>query len=151
VAGVYGVQADGTHVGYIHDRDSWMGHPLSGAVPVRSLDELLVAVRVSTGLCPSPTLGWHLYGTDLCLAAEAQRLESLVLDGPCEHRSTLPRITEAADAATRQQLRHVVEAFGQSATALLQRWPHATPVHTPVMPLTSDFHVNQLMDWLNHD
>lgn len=149
VVGVYGVQADGTHVGYVHDRDHWMGAPVDGASPVRSLDELLVAVRVSSGLCPSPSVGWHLYGTDLCLAAEARRWEALVIDGPCEHRSTLPRVNEAADAATRQQLRSVVEAYGHSAQALLQRWPHATPIHTPVMPLNPDFSIDNLLTWVD--
>lgn len=150
VAGVYGVRADGAHVGHVQDRGVLLGAPVGAAVPVRSLDELLVAVRVSTGLCPSPTLGWHLYGTDLCLAAQAQGLESLVLDGFCEHRSTLPRIHEASDVVTKQRLRTVVEAFAQSAEALLHRWPHAMPVHTPVMPVGADFRADQLIDWLGH-
>lgn len=150
VAGVYGVRADGVHVGHVLDRGILLGAPISTAAPVRSLDELLVAVRASTGLCPSPTLGWHLYGTDLCLAAQAQSLESFVLDGFCEHRSVLPRLNEATDAVTRQQLRTVAEAFAQSAAVLLCRWPHAMPVHTPVMPITADFHVDQLIAWLNH-
>lgn len=148
VVGVYGLQADATHVGHVYDRDRWIGEPLTQAQPVRSLDELLVAVRVSSGLCPAPELGWHLYGTDVCLSAEARQLQSVVVDAPCEHRSTLPRIHPQMDESTRAQLLQVAQVYGDSALALLQRWPHATPIHTPVMSLTHDFRPEQLLAWV---
>lgn len=149
VVGVYGVQADGTHVGHVFDRDRWLGQPVTAAVPVRSLDELLLAVRVGSGVCASPQLGWHLYGTDVCLAAQARGLQSLVVTGPCEHWSLLPRVDERADRVARQALREVAQAYGRSAEVLLQRWPQAAPIHTPVMPLPADFSSADLMAWVD--
>lgn len=141
VVGVYGVQPDGTHVGHVYDRDRWLGAPQDSACPVRSLDELLLAVRVDSGLCADPHLGWHLYGTDLCLAAHARGLEALVVHAPCEHRSDLPRLEETHTpterAALQSRLQPVAQAYGRSADALLRRWPHAAPIHTTVTTLTT--------------
>ena len=151
VAGVYGVTAAGAHVGHVLDRGRWLGEPLAGAVPVRSLDELLLAVRVGSGLCAAAELGWHLYGTDLCLAAETRGWVAAVVDGPCEHRSELPRMEGALGAAERGYLRAAAGAFGHSADALLRRWPHAAPVHTPVMSLESNFCTDEFfkrLEWL---
>ena len=149
VVGVYGVQADATHVGYVYDRDRWIGSALTQPMAVRSLDELLLAVRVGSGLCPAPELGWHLYGTDLCLAAHARGLEALVVDAPCEHRSSLPRLDQPLTAAAREHVRAVGRAYGRSAEVLLQRWPHAAPIHTPVMSLHADFLLEQTIAWVD--
>ena len=149
VAGVYGVQADATHVGHVYDRDRWIGAALTRPLAVRSLDELLLAVRVSSGVCADPRLGWHLYGTDVCLAAHARGLEALVVDAPCEHYSSVPRLDGALTAANREQVREVARAYGHSVEVLLQRWPHATPVHTPVMSLHADFSLEQTIAWIN--
>lgn len=149
VAGVYGVTAAGVHVGHVLDRGRWLGKPQGGAVPVRSLDELLLAVRVNSGLSASAELGWHLYGTDLCLDAEERGWVAVVIDGPCDHRSDLPRLEDGVSDDTRQHLRAVAKAFGQSATQLLRRWPHAAPVYTPVLTLTADFHFDQLLGLLD--
>lgn len=145
VAGVYGVTAAGVHAGHVLDRGRWLGAPVTGAVPVRSFDELLLAVRVGSGVCAAAELGWHLYGTDVCLAAEEKGWVAAVVDGPCEHRSALPRMNEAGDAGAHQHLRVAATAFGQSAQALLRRWPHAAPVYTPVWALQADFSPGQLL------
>ncbi len=132
IAGVYGVRSDGEHVGHVFDRDRWLGHAPVRPQRVRSLDELLLAVRSDRGLRVDPALGWHLYGTDLCLQAEATGQDAVVIDAACEHRSTLPRALPAADAATPSALQEQIAAFNASASALASRWPSAMPVSTPV-------------------
>lgn len=131
-AGVYGVRANGTHVGHVYDRDRWLGHSPVETEQVRSLDELLLAVHRDSGLAVAPELGWHLYGTDLCLQAEAAGQVALVLDAPCEHRSALPRTLQAHDDTAAAALQTQVDAFNRSARVLAARWPTALPVTTAV-------------------
>lgn len=139
VVGVYGVQADGTHVGCVYDRDSWLGSPTEGALPVRSLDELLIAVRLDSGLAADPVLGWHLYGTDLCLQAEAKGLNSAVLYAPCEHHSSLPRDPGRVNGSALGKLQDVVKAFNCSAAELIGKWPDAWPLVTPIASIDVGF------------
>ena len=149
VVGVYGVQTNGTHVGFVFDRDRWIGQPMTSALPVGSLDELLIAVRVSSGLYASPELGWHLYGTDICLAAQAHNLAAVVLHAPCEHHSSLPRLDHPLTQLERETVHSIAQAYAHSAEVLLRRWPLAVPVHTPVLTLTSAFSRQDLMSWVN--
>lgn len=139
VAGVYGVRADGVHAGHVFDRDRWLGESPVAAQAVRSLDELLLAVRVDTGVAPDRGLGWHLYGTDVCLRAQSLGWAAAVIDAPCEHRASLVRDVGAASVAQREALLPVVAAFNASARRLAALWPQAMPVVTPVATLTTDF------------
>jgi hypothetical protein len=130
VAGVYGVDAQGHHRGHVWDRDRWLGSPFEDAPAVRSIDELLLAVRADAalhhGLRPNPDLGWHLYGTDLALRAMDVGYTARVLSAPCEHHSSLPREGEALTQA----------AFDRSAAVLRRRWAQALPVHTCVATIS---------------
>lgn len=139
VAGVYGVRADGVHAGHVFDRDRWLGELPVPAQAVRSLDELLLAVRLDTGLAPDRGLGWHLYGTDLCLRAQSEGWGAAVIEAPCEHRASLLRDVGAATAAQREALAPVVAAFNASARRLAELWPQAMPVVTPVAALDTGF------------
>ena len=132
VAGVYGVRADGEHVGLVYDRDRWLGRAPAQPQPVRSLDELLLAVRRDRGLRVEPDLGWHLYGTDLCLQAEATGQDAVVIAAACEHRSTLPRSMPAAGQPASSALRAQIAAFNGSSRRLASKWPSAMPVVTAV-------------------
>lgn len=132
VAGVYGLQANGAKVGRVYDRDRWLGDPAPEPTPVRSLDELLLAVHKDSGLQICAELGWHLYGTDLCLQAEAAGLDAVVVDAPCHHHSSLPRQAPASDPDAAAALQGQVDAFNVSASVLCRRWPQAMPVHTSI-------------------
>jgi hypothetical protein len=148
VAGVYGVRSDASHVGHVYDRDRWLGQAHAGSISVASLDELLLAIRVSRDICPDPRLGWHLYGTDVCLKALAHHTQAVVLDAPCSHHSCLPRLEGALTEEERQKMREVANSFAQSAEVLLRLWPNARPIHTPVMSLMHDFSTEQIMAWI---
>lgn len=121
LVGVYGVDAAGAHVGYVMDRDRWLGQPLTQAVAVRSLDEMLFAVRLDAGLELDAALGFHLYATDLVLAAQRRGFCSAVLPAPCEHHSRLAR---TGDAQT-------IAAFAQSVEVFRRNWADQLPLATP--------------------
>jgi hypothetical protein len=56
---------------------------------VLTLDEVLIAVRKSSGLrfCEEVP-GYHCYGADLCCEAAARGLRVMVIDAPLRHLST---------------------------------------------------------------
>ena len=84
VAGVYGVTACGQSAGYIYSSGlrRFVGEPFYEPIQVRCLDEMLLILRRSSGLRFDERLpGFHLYGTDICLEAEARGLRNYVV--PC--------------------------------------------------------------------
>ena len=139
VAGVYGVRADRTHTGHVFDRDRWLGQPVREPEAVRSLDELLLAIRLDAGVLPDPALGWHLYGTDVCLQAQALGWPAVVLDAPCEHRASLLREPDGRDPRHVAHMQPVVQAFNASVRYFTARWRQALPVTTTVATLTEGF------------
>ncbi len=126
VAGVYGLAGAGTHArraGHVLDR----GKLLLEATPLPcradSLDELLFAVRIDTGLQLDPALGFDFYATDLVLQAQAQGWQCAVLDAYCEHWSSTP-----ASGAIPQA---VVERVQSSAAVFERKWAQRLPITTP--------------------
>ncbi|MFM9914499.1 MAG: class I SAM-dependent methyltransferase [Rhizobacter sp.] len=74
--------------GLVIDRTTLFRHPPSaGAV---SMDEFAVALHRDSAVAIDPSLGWHLWATDLCLQAEqmAQQPIAQILDVPLFHNST---------------------------------------------------------------
>jgi hypothetical protein len=76
------------YAGQVIDRTQHFDHPCtSGGV---SIDEFAVALHSSSPITPDPALGWHLWGTDLCLQALALGGEpcAQILRVPLFHNST---------------------------------------------------------------
>jgi len=118
VAGVVGVgdrRLPKDHLGRVVDRDSLLDTGNRGPEPVDGLDELLLVVPRDTSLRVDPNLGWHLYGTDLCLQAQRAGLGTVVLDALCHHNSLIAR-----PPAT----------YWDSARALAHKWPDLLPINT---------------------
>jgi hypothetical protein len=70
--------------------------------PVHSLDENFLLIRTGTAIRCSPELrGFHLYGTDLCLNALAQRSQPYVIDFRVRHLSRGTRDEDYARARDR--------------------------------------------------
>lgn len=119
VVGVYGIAGEPScddRAGHVLDRSRMLNEPTPLPSLVHSLDELLIAIRCDSGLRFDPGLGWHLYGTDLCLEAQKRGLQSAVIDALCFHNS------------------HNVElpaAFYQSEHYLARKWPEQLPLVTP--------------------
>jgi hypothetical protein len=90
VLGIYGATAAPRRtlrLGRVFDRDTLLDEPGALPAPADSLDELALIVPKSTPLRFDPALGWHLYGTDICLSAKEAGLQSAVIDAPCHHNS----------------------------------------------------------------
>jgi SAM-dependent methyltransferase len=112
VMGVYGVAGTSRGVerfSRVVDRDTLLDEAGALPAPADSLDELALIVPKSSPLRFDPALGWHLYGTDICLAAKRAGLLSVVIDAPCYHDS-------------RSGYRLPPE-FEESKTILRKKWP----------------------------
>jgi hypothetical protein len=135
VAGVYGVRGHGDHaqhVGRVLDRGALLAPPVPLPCLADSLDELLVAVRVSSGLQMDPALGFDFYGTDLVLQAQAKGMSCAVVDAYCEHWSDTPNQWPLPAALTQR--------IEKNAAAFEKKW-------APKLPITTTcFDIRQLGD-----
>ncbi len=135
VAGVYGVIGAGTdarRAGHVLDRGTLLREPEPLPCLVDSLDELLFAVRVDSGLMLDAALGFDFYATDLVLQAQARGWQCAVVDAYCEHWSGTPASGNLPDA--------VVKRILTNGTVFEKKWHHRLPVTTPC------FEIGQLGD-----
>ncbi len=125
VAGVFGSRGAG-------ERQHLVGHFVhqyrphdSGGLPARvdTLDELLLAVPRGTPLRFEPSLGWHFYGSDICLAARRQGLAAVALDAVCYHNTRTDWYPEG---------------FAESGAVFARKWADALPLATPCIFVEAD-------------
>jgi SAM-dependent methyltransferase len=125
VCGVMGVEGVG-------DAKRWVAHVVhqdrlldAGRLPApaEALDELLLALPRGSPLAFDLALGFHFYGTDVCLAARAQGLPVLALDALCYHN-------------TRSNA--YPPEFFTSAAAFARKWSAALPLSTPCATVSRD-------------
>jgi hypothetical protein len=125
VAGVFGAKGSG-------DSRRLLGHvvhqerPLhAGRLPaaVDTLDELLLAVPRAAGLQFEPTVGWHFYGSDVCLQARGRGLAAVALDAPCSHN-------------TRNNW--YPSGFAESGAIFARKWADRLPLATPCILVEED-------------
>lgn len=132
VVGVYGVGGTGASMqraGHVLDRGNLLQEPTPLPCLVDSLDELLFAVRVGSGLQLDPALGFDFYATDLVLQAQANGYQCAVVDAYCEHWSNSP---------THGTMPHgVVERVRANGVVFEQKWQAQLPITTPC------FEINQ--------
>jgi hypothetical protein len=138
VAGVYGVQGRGEearHAGHVLDRGELLHPPLPLPCPADALDELLVAVRVDSGLRMDPALRFDFYATDLVLQAGALQMKSVIVDACCEHWSDMPRHPPFSHG--------LIERIVGSAAHFESKWRHQLPVTTPCFDIRRSGDVNR--------
>lgn len=126
VAGVYGIAGDKgnpVRVGHVLDRGRLLKESRPLPCSVSSLDELLLAVRVSSGLRMDSAMGFDFYATDLVLQAQMAGLESAVVDAYCEHWSETP--------SSGVMPRSLVERVKANSRAFETKWAHRLPITTP--------------------
>lgn len=125
VAGLYGIDRDGAHVGRVWDGS--LGRELGGSfeqpIGVQSLDELLIildrdkALRFDTSL-PS----FHLYGADVVQTARSRGHGAFVIHAPVVHNS-LP-------------VAGLHGGFMHAYDYMRRKWRHSLPIITPVTRVT---------------
>jgi SAM-dependent methyltransferase len=118
VAGVFGYTfgAEGKrNLGRVLDRQMLYDMPAPLPAAVDGLDEIVLAVRRDTPLRFDSSLGFHLYGADLCLGSRRLGLPVAVLDAPCLHNSLFAYLPPAFHAARER---------------LLAKWPDVRPLHS---------------------
>jgi 2-polyprenyl-3-methyl-5-hydroxy-6-metoxy-1,4-benzoquinol methylase len=115
------------YAGLVIDRTSLFDHDASdGAI---SMDEFAVAIHRDCAISIDGDLGWHLWGTDLCLQALALgKRESVakILQVPLFHNSLNDYV--------------LPEAFRQSADRLLAKYPQWSRISTLCGELTRPSH-----------
>jgi hypothetical protein len=125
VAGVFGMTVFANGVGHIYSTGlrRFVGDALKEPIPVRSLDEMVLIIRQSSGLKFDERLpGFHLYGTDICLEAEARGLRNYVLPCFSFHNSC---------GAKRLPM-----SFWQAYLYLRKKWKDRLPIVTPCTKIT---------------
>jgi hypothetical protein len=133
VVGVYGISGTGTHAcraGHLLDRGTVLKEAATLPCSVDSLDELLFAVRRTTGLLLDETLGFDFYATDLVLHAKASGWQSVVVDAYCEHWSSTPSSGNIAPA--------VLERIAKSAKVFERKWAQHFPITTPCFDIARE-------------
>ena len=126
VAGVYGVAGaipSARRAGHVLDRGTLLRESAPLPCLVDSLDELLFAVRIDTGLQLDTALGFDFYATDLVLQAQQQGWQCAVLDACCEHWSDTPA-SGAVPATVVQRIKHSAQVFEH-------KWARRLPISTP--------------------
>jgi hypothetical protein len=101
--------------GFVIDRLHRADHPASDTAI--SIDELAIVIARDSVHKIDPLLGWHLWATDLCLAAISSRgVHPRIVRIPLFHNSTNDY--------------ELPPAFATSARILKQKYPGVGPIHT---------------------
>jgi hypothetical protein len=99
------------------------GRHLTLPEPIETLDEILLVVRKSSGLRFDPCLPhFHLYGTDICMAARARGLVSYAFQGYCVHNTN--------------QLLHLPREFYSCYRYIRRKWGRYLPIYTACIKIS---------------
>ena len=124
VLGVWGGVSEGPP-GYMYwtGVDGVAGKPFSGVREVRSLDEVVLILRRSSGLRFDERLsGFHMYGTDICLEAGRLGRKSYVFSGFCVHNTNVYNMLPLA--------------FWKGCLFIRKKWKSKLPIQTPCVDIT---------------
>ncbi len=126
VSGVYGICGAGANsrrAGHVLDRGVLLREAAELPCVADSLDELLFAVRVDSGLELDPALRFDFYATDLVLQAQTKGWQCAVVDAYCEHWAQTP----ASGAVPQAMLQRILD----SAQVFEKKWVQRLPITTP--------------------
>ena len=125
VLGVYGVEAGSRPAGWTYSTGLGrvLGGPFPEPLPVRTLDEVVLIVRRSSGLkFDEGVKGFHMYGTDVCLEAERRGLGVYVISAFAIHNSN--------------GIGQLPSAFWQTYLYVRSKWWAQLPVAAPCARVT---------------
>lgn len=118
--GLYGITRSGKRAGHVYSTGlrSFVGRPLSEPIQIGTLDEMLLIIRRTAGLRFDEKLpGFHLYGTDICMEAEARGMRNYVLPCFALHNST--------------GMKKLPLGFWRAYLYLRSKWRDRLPIATP--------------------
>lgn len=125
VLGCFGVTADiPSGIGRIYST-GWgrIGRAIEHPQPVDTLDEIVLVLRKSSGLLFDADLPhFHLYGTDICLAARKRGKTSYAFPGYCVHNTN--------------QLLTLPPEFFACYRYVKRKWRQYLPIRTPCMTIS---------------
>jgi 2-polyprenyl-3-methyl-5-hydroxy-6-metoxy-1,4-benzoquinol methylase len=127
VAGVVGMTRHGSRdfiAGRVLDRLNLIAPETALPQPALSLDELALILPKNSPVRFDPALGWHNYGTDAVMQANAHGLVAAILDAPVLHNSRGANI--------------LYQDFLDSMRVLANKWRHRWPLETTVMRVETD-------------
>lgn len=125
VLGVWGVNAAGEGVGNVYCTSAMETHGegYEGVKEARTLDELLLVVRKSSGVRFDERLaGFHLYGTDICLEAERRGMKCYAISAFCIHNTNGYQM--------------LPWDFWKSYLFMRRKWMQVLPVSAPCAKIT---------------
>ncbi len=100
------------------------GNAIAKPEPVETIDEIVLILRKSSGLSFDGKLPhFHMYGTDICLAARAQGLSSYVVPAFCVHNTN--------------QLLILPPEFYDCFAFVKRKWSKYLPIATACVTMTS--------------
>lgn len=127
VLGVFGTTPAGERVGvcWSSGLGKCVGTPTESPVPVQGLDELVLILRLSSGLRFDEGLpGWHLYGTDI--------VQTALVSGRSAWAATLPVVHNSRFVAS------LGGGFAEACRYMRAKWRERLPLRTPVVRLTDE-------------
>jgi len=120
VLGVWGIASQGEARGYSYctGLEKVLGRPFDVPIACTSLDEALLVLRRSANLTFDEGLpGFHLYGTDICLAARQKAMNCYIIPAFCIHNTA--------------GLKFLPWAFWRAYLYMRSKWWRQLPVRTP--------------------
>ncbi len=127
VLGCFGISAQGIRAGRVWSSglNQQLNPNFSSPFRACCLDELVLVVRRSSGVCFDPDLPhFHLYGTDIVQAAQARGYASFVIDAPVIHNS--------------DQLRRLGKGYRQAYDYMRKKWEAELPIRTLIGQISWD-------------
>ena len=124
VIGVWGMVDSQRRAGYLY----WTGdygweRPFEGVKEVKSLDEVVLIFRKSSGLMFDEQLpGYHLYGTDICMEARRQGKKSYAISAFCIHNTNIGDVLPLE--------------FWKCYLFMRRKWKDNLPIDTPCTRIT---------------
>ena len=95
---------------------------MPGSAEVRTLDEVVLLVRKSSGIRFDPKLdGFHFYGTDICLEASQRGLKCYAIPAFCFHNSNAYGLFP--------------HSFWEGYFYMRRKWRSVLPVKTPCIEI----------------
>lgn len=124
VLGCYGKTADGSGWGHVYSSGRGIiGMPFDHPIAVQTLDEIVLILRKSSGLRFDERLPhFHLYGTDICLAAKKRGMKSYAIPAFCIHNT--------------EQMLVLPKEFYDCCRHIRRVWKEYLPIQTTCITIT---------------